>query len=86
MHRVDGEQLDDAPDQSRLLVQLADRAGLRVFAEVDAAAGQRPRTRCLGDVREPAQEQPVVGVDADVVRRDPLDAAGRSRLGSVTRP
>jgi len=74
MHRVDREELDDAARQPRLLVQLADRGGLRMFAELETSAGEGPRSRRLGDVREPNQQQPVVGIDADVVRGDALYA------------
>ena len=47
MHRVDGEQLDDASDETGLFVQLAQRSGFGMLAEVDAAAGQRPRAGTL---------------------------------------
>ncbi len=51
MHRVDGEQFLDPADETGLLAQLPDRTGLRMLAEVDAAARQRPRTGSLGDRR-----------------------------------
>src|SRR3954469_1700043 len=50
--RVDREQLDDAADVSGLLVELAQGASLGMLTEVDAAAGQCPRARSLGDVAQ----------------------------------
>ena len=43
--RIDGEQLDDPAGQPGLLVELAQRGGFGMLAELDAAAGQRPRAR-----------------------------------------
>ncbi len=42
---VDREQFDDPPDETGLLVELADRAGFGMLAEIDAAARERPRAR-----------------------------------------
>ena len=60
--------------QTGLLLQFAYRRGFGVFTELDAAAGQRPRAGRLGDVRQPAEQQAIVVVDAHVVRRDSLYA------------
>ena len=53
-------------------MQLAQRGGLRVLAELDASAGQGPRARPHGRVGQAAQQQPVVVVGAHDVRGDAL--------------
>src|SRR5580765_8341028 len=69
---MDCEQLDDPADEAGFFVQLAECARLRVLAEVDAAAGQRPGSRAERDVAQPAQQQSSRVVEADVVGRDAL--------------
>ena len=74
MRRVDGEQLDDAADETGFLVQLAERCLLRDARRSRCrrrAASTRP-VRAVMSLK-PADQQAVGLVDADVVRRDALN-------------
>ena len=81
----DVDELDDLADESGLLGQLAqDRDGRR-FAEVEAAAGQRPDAARGDRLGDPAEQDPIDLVAAQRVGRDPRPRTPSSAHGASSR-
>jgi hypothetical protein len=74
--REDAGDLLDLAVQSGLLVELPNDGGIRMLAEIDAAAGKRPRPDIDLERRQPGEQDP-----AGVVATDPIGAEARAPAG-----